>query len=285
MKHPSRSVSTLISAAVLGVSLVAAPLVALPAAASTDGTGVIINEAYLNGGSAGATYLHKFVELYNPTAADVSLDGTSIQYRSATGVVNPTGTIPLSGTIEAGGYYLVQGSSNAANGAALPTPDAALSVSFAGGSGTIFFADQATALTTPPVGSIVGNPAIIDLLGYGSSNTYEGTASTAASVTTSVNRSSFVTAMSTLPTSRPRPRPPRTQQGKLQRRSSRLRPIPPHPRTPRRRRTSLRSARSRARRTRAPSSVPPSRPRESSRRPTRPADLPGSTCRPPAPAA
>lgn len=104
--------------------MLAVPLVTLPAYASTDGTGVVINEVYLNGGSAGATYLNKFVELYNPTSAAVSLDGTSLQYRSATGVANPNAVVPLTGSIPAKGYYLVQGSSNAANGAKLPTPDA-----------------------------------------------------------------------------------------------------------------------------------------------------------------
>src|SRR5690606_17406870 len=40
-------------------------LVATPAFASADGTGVVINEAYLSGGSAGAAFTNKFVELYN----------------------------------------------------------------------------------------------------------------------------------------------------------------------------------------------------------------------------
>jgi len=192
MSSAVRRRSRLAFATLLGVSLAAAPLIAVPASANTAGTGVIINEAYLNGGSSSATYLNKFVELYNPTDADVSLDGTSIQYRSSGGTSNPTGTLALSGTIKSGGYYLVQGSSNADNGAELPTADAALGFSFSGGSGTIFLADQAAALTAPPVGSVVGDPAIIDLIGYGSSNTYEGAASTAASVTTSVNRTDFV---------------------------------------------------------------------------------------------
>ncbi|MFO7690806.1 MAG: ExeM/NucH family extracellular endonuclease, partial [Cryobacterium sp.] len=191
MSRPTRSASTLIFASLLGMSLVVAPLVAIPASAATDGSGVIINEAYLNGGSSGATFLNKFVELYNPTDAAVSLDGTSIQYRSAGGTGNPTGTIALTGSIAAQGYYLVQGSSNAANGAALPTPDAVFGASFAGGSGTLFFADQADALTAPATGSLVGNEQVIDLLGWGSSNTFEGTASTNASVTTSLNRTGF----------------------------------------------------------------------------------------------
>ena len=182
----------LVFATLLGVSLAAAPLIAMPASANTAGTGVVINEAYLNGGSSGATYLNKFVELYNPSDADVSLDGTSIQYRSASGTSNPTGVVALTGTIAAGGYYLVQGSSNAANGATLPTADAAFGTSFAAGSGTIFFANQSTALTTPATGSLTGQTEILDLIGYGSSNTFEGTTATAASVTTSVNRTGSV---------------------------------------------------------------------------------------------
>ena len=69
MSSAPRSHLKLTCAALLGLGLVVSPLVALPASANTLGTGVVINEAYLNGGSAGATYLNKFVELYNPTDA------------------------------------------------------------------------------------------------------------------------------------------------------------------------------------------------------------------------
>ncbi|WP_104081645.1 ExeM/NucH family extracellular endonuclease [Cryobacterium sp. Y11] len=191
MSSAVRSRSRLIFAALLGVSLAAAPIIAVPASANTAGTGVIINEAYLHGGTSGATFLNKFVELYNPTAADVSLDGTSIQYRSASGTSNPTSVLALTGTIAAGGYYLVQGGSNASSGASLPTPDAASRISFAGASGTIFFANQSTALTAPATGSLTGQAEILDLIGYGSSNTFEGTVAATASVTTSVNRTNF----------------------------------------------------------------------------------------------
>jgi predicted extracellular nuclease len=173
-------------AAVAGAALAAGPLLATPALAVS--TGVVINEAYVNGGSAGATYLNKFVELYNPTSAAIDLSTMSLQYRSATGVVNPTGVLPLTGSIAPGGYYLIQGNSNAANGAALPTPDASLAFSFAGGGGTLFLANQTTALTLPPTGSLVNNPAVVDLLGYGTSNTFETAVAAAPSVTTSMNR-------------------------------------------------------------------------------------------------
>ena len=157
----------------LAVGLGAAPLAAAPAAASTSGTDVVINEVYLSGGSAGAAYRNKFVELYNPGDAPVSLEGWSVQYRSGTGTGASNATLALRGTIAAHGYYLVQGGSNGANGQELPSPDvASTSLNFSGSSGTIILAKSATAITAP-TGSVVGADRVVDLLGYGSSNSYE----------------------------------------------------------------------------------------------------------------
>jgi 5'-nucleotidase len=116
---------------VLSAGLIAAPLTAVPAFAvevspAASGTSpVIINEAYLSGGSAGAAYKSKFIELYNTSDAPVALDGWSLQYRSATGTSAPTGVAALSGSIPAKGYYLVQGGTNSATSTAakLPAPD------------------------------------------------------------------------------------------------------------------------------------------------------------------
>lgn len=157
------------------------PLVAAPAFANPAGTGVVINEAYLSGGSAGAAFSSKFVELYNPTSADITLDGMSLQYRSATGTGASSGVVPLTGTIPAGGYFLVQGGSNGSAGAQLPEPDivgTALNVS--GSAGTIALVDSASAVTLP-TGSVAGAAGVVDALGYGTSNTFEGTAATAPS--------------------------------------------------------------------------------------------------------
>src|SRR6187455_2415241 len=85
----------------LSAGLIAAPLAAVPAFAvevspAAAGTSpVIINEAYLSGGSAGAAYKSKFVELYNTSDAPVSLDGWSLQYRSYTGTGAPGNVVPL----------------------------------------------------------------------------------------------------------------------------------------------------------------------------------------------
>jgi len=148
-------------------------LAASPVFAAVDGSGVVINEAYLSGGSAGAAFKNKFVELYNPTAADIVLDGMSLQYRSATGTGGFNGVVELSGTIPAGGYFLVQASSNGASGADLPSPDQTSTLAPSGTTGTLALVRGTSAVTLTP-GSITGADGIIDLLGYGGSNTYEG---------------------------------------------------------------------------------------------------------------
>ncbi|WDH79541.1 ExeM/NucH family extracellular endonuclease [Microbacterium esteraromaticum] len=164
-------------------------LVATPAFANPAGTGVVINEAYLSGGSAGAAFTHKFVELYNPTDQDIVLDGMSLQYRSSGGTGEFTGLGVLTGTIPAGGYFLVKGGQNGganAQGDALPAPDATSgNLNFSGSAGTIALVQGTTAITLTP-GSSVGAENVIDLLGYGTSNTFETAAATAPSGNTDV---------------------------------------------------------------------------------------------------
>lgn len=178
----------------LGLALAAAPLTAASSTASTTGTGVVINEVYLSGGSAGAAYSNKFFELYNPGNAAVDLAGWSLQYRPASGAAASSAVLPLTGTIAAAGYFLVQGASNGTSGAALPTPDVVGTLNPSGSAGTIILSNTATALTLP-TGSVVGNPAVVDLLGYGTSNTFETADAAAPAGNTdvkSLDRTSFL---------------------------------------------------------------------------------------------
>ncbi|MGC5049252.1 ExeM/NucH family extracellular endonuclease [Micrococcus porci] len=168
------------TAATLAAATLLAPAVlALPAQASPAGDSLVINEAYTNGGSAGALFTHKFVELYNPTDQPISLDGWSLQYRSATGTTAPSTTVALSGTVPAKGHFLIQGGSNGTTGAALPTPDLATSFNPAGTKGTIVLADQAGTVAGLPTGSVVTDQVagVADVLGYGATNTFETAAS------------------------------------------------------------------------------------------------------------
>ncbi|MEV7798754.1 ExeM/NucH family extracellular endonuclease [Microbacterium foliorum] len=164
-------------AATCVAALGASALIVAPASADVSGTGVVINEAYLSGGSAGAAFTNKFVELYNPTAAPVTLDGLSLQYRSATGTAASNGVAPLTGVIPAGGHYLVQAGSNGANGAALPTADAVSTLNPSGTNGTLALVEGTAAITLTP-GSVTGVDGVIDVLGYGTSNTFETAAAT-----------------------------------------------------------------------------------------------------------
>ncbi|GGG61107.1 hypothetical protein GCM10011374_25090 [Kocuria dechangensis] len=161
--------------------LLAAPLT-VPVHAAPDGANVVINEAYTNGGSGGAVYTHKFVELYNPTDQPVDLTGWTLQYRSASGTTAAS-AVALSGTVPPGGYFLVRGGSNGSTGAALPEADLSTSFNPAGVSGTILLSDGTDRLA-PAAGSVTGVDGVVDLLGYGASNTYETAAATGPSANT-----------------------------------------------------------------------------------------------------
>ncbi|WP_164202281.1 ExeM/NucH family extracellular endonuclease [[Micrococcus luteus] ATCC 49442] len=194
----------------LSVGLIAAPLATVPAVAEVSGaeataevsaaagtSAVVINEAYLSGGSAGAAYRNKFVELYNTSDAPVSLDGWSIQYRSATGSAAPTGVAPLTGTIPAKGHFLVKGGTNSGTSTAAELPAAdvnATNLNPSGTTGTVILATQATALSGLATGSVIGAAGVADLLGYGTSNTFETKAAAAPAGNTdvkSLNRAGF----------------------------------------------------------------------------------------------
>ena len=95
---PARRFTTALSAA-LGAALLGSALVPIPAFAA-EGPRVVINEAYLKGGSNGAFFNKKFVELYNAGDTAQDLSGWSLQYRSASSVHAPTdaNTQPLTGS-------------------------------------------------------------------------------------------------------------------------------------------------------------------------------------------
>lgn len=162
--------------------------VAAPAFADTAGTGLVITEVYVNGGSSGATYSNKFVELFNPTASAISLAGDSLQYRAATSTGTPAGSqvFALSGSVAAHGHFLVQLPGNGAStnpGAALPAPDlnTGASVNPGGAGGTLYLAASAS-------GVLPTDTAVIDRIGWGTSNAPEGTAAAGNSLVLSYQR-------------------------------------------------------------------------------------------------
>src|SRR5436305_864591 len=104
------------------VLLVALLLAVAAASARGSGSGsIVLGEVFAAGGNSGAPYANDYVELFNRGASAVAIDGWTLQYASASSTTWQV--TALSGTIPAGGRYLVQLASGGGNGAPLPTPD------------------------------------------------------------------------------------------------------------------------------------------------------------------
>src|SRR5687767_10603224 len=88
---------------------------------NAQSSSVVINEVYGGGGNAGATTRYDFIELYNNGSTDVDLSGWSVQYASSAGT-SWQRTI-LTGSIPAGGYYLIRQAMGAGGTLVFPTPN------------------------------------------------------------------------------------------------------------------------------------------------------------------
>ncbi len=143
-----------------------------------------ISQIYGAGGISGALLRNDYVELYNSGTTPIDLSGWSVQYASATGT-SWSNMFVLSGTIQPGGYFLIQGAGGV-NGDPIPTPDFTGTVNLSGSTGKLALVQSTTALT----GTCPSDPAIMDFVGYGTSaNCYEGTlAAPAPSTITSIIR-------------------------------------------------------------------------------------------------
>ena len=162
-----------------GMLTVAAPHVA---AVSPN---VVISQVYGGGGNSGGVYTNDFIELFNRGTATADLTGWSIQYASATGTGNfgsgESQITPLSGSLAAGHYLLVQEAAGNTVIAPLPTPDLtdATPIGMSGTGGKVALANIDTSLgcnggSTPCSATQLAQ--IVDLVGWDGANFYEGTA-------------------------------------------------------------------------------------------------------------
>jgi len=185
---PRRAALAGVLAAATALSLTG--LVAAPAHAAVDAAApVVIDEVYGGGGNNGATWTHDFVELVNISAADVSLEGWSLQYASSGGAWNASNVMALSGTIPAGGTVLVQQAAGAGGTTALPTPDLIGTLALSSTGGKIALVSDMTALGDPagPAGDV---DSVVDLVGWGpAASDYAGSGPAPATTNaTSVSR-------------------------------------------------------------------------------------------------
>ncbi|MFB4270567.1 ExeM/NucH family extracellular endonuclease [Nonomuraea sp. GTA35] len=180
MRVKSRVPAILVAAGVAAGSIAA--LSSPSVAAAAPGT-VVISQVYGGGGNSGAPFSNDFVELFNRSAAPVSLDGWSVQYTSAGGTGNfAANRAALSGTLAPGQYHLVQLAAGTTPSGALPQPDSAGSINMSGTAGKVALVRSAEGLacngsSTPCSEDQLGQLA--DLVGYGTANFSEGTAAPA----------------------------------------------------------------------------------------------------------
>lgn len=161
-------------------------LAAASIATASPSSTIVISQVYGGGGNSGATYKNDFIELHNISSSTVSVAGWSVQYNSAAGI-NVYQTTALTGSIPAGGYYLVQEAAGTGGTTALPTPNVTGGLNLSATVGRVALVSNTSALAAASVHNVAG---IVDFVGFGTTAaTYEGTGPTPApSNTTSVTR-------------------------------------------------------------------------------------------------
>ena len=142
-----------------------------------------LSQVYGGGGNSGATYTHDFIELFNASDAAIDLAGMSVQYASSTG--NSWQVTNLTGTVPAHSYFLIQEAQGSGGTEPLPTPDVIGTIPMAGAQYKVALVNSTEKLSgTCPTGE-----TIVDFLGNGNANCYEGSAAApVASNTTAVMR-------------------------------------------------------------------------------------------------
>lgn len=133
--------------------------------------GLVISQIYGGGGNSGALYKNDFIEIFNNSAAAIDLSALSVQYASASAAT--WHKTDLSGTLDPYHYYLIQeAAGSSGEGSTLPSPDAIDTINLAAASGKVALVGGTSLL---PAVACPGS-SILDFVGYGSANCYEGAA-------------------------------------------------------------------------------------------------------------
>jgi hypothetical protein len=147
---------------------------------------LIITAVYPMGGRTGATLAHDYVEILNKSSKAQPLDGYSLQL-STTGTSAFTIAVPLTGTVAAGGYFLVELGSGGPAGDPVMNPDQPSTADSpqigestsanARAAGHIALAVGTTALNCGGLGASCPSSKLQDLVGWGATSYFEGAAS------------------------------------------------------------------------------------------------------------
>ena len=155
-------------------------------ASATASSTLVINEVYGGGGNSGATYTNDFIEIANRGNTAASVDGWSVQYHSSS-ASGAWQVNQLSGSIPAGGLYLVGESQGTGGTQSLPPTQASGSIAMSATAGTVALVHGTDALTCADSASC--QSASQDLVGFGTAAINETSPATGASNAQSEQRS------------------------------------------------------------------------------------------------
>ena len=144
---------------------------------------IVISQVYGGGGNNGALYRNDFIEIFNRGSSPVNLSNWSVQYGAAGGTSWAVTALPAI-DLQAGQYLLVQQAKGTGGTQDLPTPDATGTLTMSGTTGKVLLSNSKTA----QVGAAPTGAAVIDLVGFGTANGFEGSVAPAPSNSVAILR-------------------------------------------------------------------------------------------------
>jgi hypothetical protein len=130
--------------------------------------GMVISQVYAAGGEVGSQYRQDYIEMFNRGTTAVDLSGWSIQYADA-----GSGTwqvAALSGVVAPGQYYLVWGWTGPDGTEDAPAADAVSGFNLGNSDGMVALLST----TAPLVWADPYDPFVVDFVGYGAADAFEG---------------------------------------------------------------------------------------------------------------
>ncbi len=169
------------------LTVLAALLAGLSVPAMAASPNLVISQFYGAGGNAGSVYRNDYIEIFNRGDTAVTATGWSVQYGSATSAAAWSGKSMLpTFTVEPGQYVLIQEQSGGGVGALLPTPAIVPAAGFNASATTGKIALVSDGVTLS--GATPNTANVVDLLGFGGANGFEGALALAPSATTALFR-------------------------------------------------------------------------------------------------
>jgi hypothetical protein len=161
-------------------------ILGLISAAASMNAQIVINEVYGGGGNSGAVYKNDFIELKNIGSTPITLTNATIQYAAAAGTFNQYHVLP-SITLNPGQKYLIQEGAGAGGTTNLSpdfvattiinfdgSPNSNVGLAIAAANGKVALASNNTQISGPT------NTNVLDFVGFGTANMFEGAAAAAA---------------------------------------------------------------------------------------------------------